>query len=82
MKIVQTIGEIQKGELKTNTPLEMNDGEVDIVIIAPNEPDEWETMRQQAKDNSYDSREKIMDLIHQVKLEMLEEKGGENLLSN
>jgi len=75
MKIVQTKGEIQKGELKTKTPLEMNDGEVDIVIIAPDEPDEWETMRQQAKDNGYDSREKIMDLIDQVKLEMLEEKG-------
>ncbi len=82
MKIVQTKGKIQKGKLKTKTPLEMSDGEVDIVIIAPNEPDEWEMMRQQAKDNGYDSREKIIDLIHQVKLEMLEEKGGENLLSN
>lgn len=53
----------------------MSDGEVDIVLTAKNEPDEFETMRQMPKDNGYDSREKIMDLIPQVKLEMLEEKG-------
>ncbi len=75
MKIIQTKGEIHKGELKTKTPLHISDGEVDIVIIAKNELNEFETMRQLAKDNGYDSREKIMDLIPQVKLEMLEEKG-------
>lgn len=75
MKILQTKGEILQGELKTKTPLNINDGEVDIVIITQNEPDEFDIMRQQAKDNGYDSREKIMDLISQVKLEMLEEKG-------
>lgn len=78
MKILQTKGNIYKGELKTKTPLNICDGEVDIVIIAQNESNEFETMRQQAKDNGYDSNDKIMDLIHQVKLEMLEEKGRIN----
>ncbi|MBL1208717.1 hypothetical protein [Geminocystis sp. GBBB08] len=74
MKILQTKGEILQEELKTKTPLNINDGEVDIVISTQNEPDEFDIMRQQAKDNGYDSREKIMDLISQVKLEMFEEK--------
>ncbi|WP_017294216.1 hypothetical protein [Geminocystis herdmanii] len=78
MKILQTKAKIHKGELKTKTPLNIQDGEVDIVIIAQNDSDEFETMRQQAKDNGYDSHDKIMDLIHQVKLEMLEEKGRVN----
>jgi hypothetical protein len=45
------------------------------VIIAKNEPDEFEELRQLAKSNGYDSRAKILELIQQVKLEMLEEKG-------
>ncbi|AFZ54135.1 hypothetical protein VKI22_00405 [Cyanobacterium aponinum UTEX 3221] len=76
MKMIQVKGEIKQGELKIKTPLEMSDGEVDLIIFKQSqEAEEFQTMRQLAKENGYDSREKIMDLIHQVKLEMLEEKG-------
>ncbi|WP_241212760.1 hypothetical protein [Cyanobacterium aponinum] len=74
--MIQVKGEIKQGELKIKTPLEMSDGEVDLIIFKQSqEAEEFQTMRQLAKENGYDSREKIMDLIHQVKLEMLEEKG-------
>jgi hypothetical protein len=75
MRIVQTTGKIEKGELRAIAPEDLSDGDVDIVIIARNEPNSLETMRKLAKDKGYDSREKILDLIHQVKLEKLEEKG-------
>ena len=44
-------------------------------VIAKNEPDEFEDIRQLAQAKGYDSKEKILELIHQVKLEMLAEKG-------
>ncbi|MBF2058143.1 MAG: hypothetical protein IGQ45_13245 [Cyanobacterium sp. T60_A2020_053] len=76
MKMIQVKGEIKQGELKIKTPLEITDGEVDLIIVKQNqEVDEFEIMCQLGKENGYDSREKIMDLIQQVKLEMLEEKG-------
>ena len=75
MKIIQATGKIEKGELRAVPPEDLSDGEVDIVIIAKNEPDQLEKMRKLAQEKGYDSREKILDLIHQVKLEKLEEKG-------
>jgi hypothetical protein len=76
MKMLQVKGEIKQGKLKVKTPLEISDGEVDLIILKQNqEADEFEIMRQLGKENGYDSKEKIMELIHQVKLEMLEEKG-------
>ncbi len=42
------------------------------------ELDEFEIMRLMAKSKGYDSQEKIMELIKQVKLEILEEKGTLN----
>ncbi|NBD32192.1 MAG: hypothetical protein GVY17_04275 [Cyanobacteria bacterium] len=75
MRIIQTTGKIEKGELRAIAPEDLSDGEVDIVIVAENEPNQLELMRKLAKDKGYDSREEILDLIHQVKLEKLEEKG-------
>jgi hypothetical protein len=44
-------------------------------VVAKNEPDEFEELRQIAKTQGYDSKEKILELIGQVKQEMLTEKG-------
>ena len=75
MKIIQTKGKISQGELRAKISPELSDGEVEVVIIAKNEPDLFEEMRQLAQKNGYDSREKKLELIQQVKLEMLAEKG-------
>ena len=75
MRIVQTTGIIKNGEIKVKVPQELSNGEVDVIVIAKNEPDELEDLRQLAQAKGYDSQEKILELIHQVKLEMLEEKG-------
>ena len=75
MKIIHTIGKIEEGKLSAIAPEDLSDGEVDIVIVAKNKPDQLEEMREIANQKGYDSREKIMDLIHQVKLEKLKEKG-------
>ncbi|WP_107666757.1 hypothetical protein [Cyanothece sp. BG0011] len=75
MKIVQTKGKISDGVLKIKLDQNFSDEEVDVVIIAKNEPDEFEEMRQRAKKNGYDSTEQKLELIQKVKLEMLAEKG-------
>ncbi len=75
MKIVQTKGKISDGVLRLKVDQNFSDGEVDVVIIAKNEPDEFEEMRQLSKKNGYDSKEKKLELIQKVKLEMLAEKG-------
>jgi len=75
MRIIQTKGMVKDGEVKVKVPPEFSNNEVEVVIIAQNEPDEFELMRELAKANGYDSREKIMELIKQVKLEILAEKG-------
>ncbi|GBF79604.1 hypothetical protein [Aphanothece sacrum] len=75
MRIIQTKGKIHKGELRVKAPPEFSDGEVDLVIIAKNELDDFEEMCQLAKSNGYESLDKKMELIQQVKLEMLAEKG-------
>jgi hypothetical protein len=58
-------------------PSEFQDGEVDIIIVAEKEPDEFERRHQMMIEKGYDTPEKIMDLIHKVKLEMLKEKERE-----
>jgi hypothetical protein len=75
MKIVQTTGIVKNGEIKVKLPQDLNDGEVDVIVVAKNEPDEFEEMRQLAQESGYDSKEKILELIGQVKQEMLAEKG-------
>jgi lipopolysaccharide export system protein LptA len=75
MKIVQTTGIVKNGEIKVKLPQELNDGEVDVIVVAQNEPDEFEELRASAKTKGYDSKEKILELIGQVKQEMLADKG-------
>jgi hypothetical protein len=75
MRIRQTTGKIEKGKLSAIVPKDLSDGEVDLVIVAKNEPDQFEKMREVATEKGYDNKEKIRNLIHQVKLEKLEEKG-------
>jgi hypothetical protein len=75
MRIVQTTGIVKNGEIKVRVPQELSNGEVDVIVIANNEPDEFEDMRQLAQAKGYDSKEKILELIEQVKLEILAEKG-------
>ncbi len=78
MKIVQTTGIVKNGEIKVKLPQELSDGEVDVIVVAKNEPDEFEELRQTAKTKGYDSKEKILEQIYQVKQEMLAEKGRAN----
>jgi hypothetical protein len=75
MRIIQTKGIVNNGKLTATIPTDFSNGEVDLVIVAENEPDELESMRQLAREKGYDSKEKILDLIKQVKREMLTEKG-------
>ncbi|GFZ95936.1 hypothetical protein [Okeania sp. KiyG1] len=74
MRIIKTTGTMKNGEVKITVSPEFDNGEVDIILIAKNEPDEFEIMREIAKAKGYDSQEKILDLIKKVKLEMLQEK--------
>ena len=75
MKIVQTTGIVRNGEIKVKLPQELSDGEVDVIVVAKNEPDEFEELRSLANTKGYDSKEKILERIWQVKQEMLVEKG-------
>ncbi|GBF79233.1 hypothetical protein [Aphanothece sacrum] len=74
MRIIQIKGIVKDGEVKAKVPQEFSEGEVNIVIVAENEPDELEKMGQIAKNKGYNSKEKILELIKEVKLEMLEKK--------
>ena len=75
MKIVQTTGIVKNGSIKVKLPENLNDGEVDVIVVAKNEPDEFEELRQTAKAKGYNSKEEILEQIYQVKQEMLVEKG-------
>ena len=75
MKIVQTTGIVRNGEIKVKLPQELSDGEVDVIVVAQNEPDEFEELRSLANTKGYDSKEKILEQIWQVKQQMLAEKG-------
>ena len=89
MKILQTTEIVKNGEIKvklphgrqgveetsTQRPQELSDGEVDVIVVTKNEPDDFEELRQTAQAKVYDSEDKILELIYQVKQEMLTEKG-------
>ena len=75
MRIIQTTGIVKNGEIIVQVPQQLNNGEVDVIVIAKNEPNEFEKIRQLAQAKDCNSQEKILELIHRVKLEMLEEKG-------
>ncbi|NBD33179.1 MAG: hypothetical protein GVY17_09500 [Cyanobacteria bacterium] len=74
MKIIQTKGMIHDGRLRVSLPEEMKNGEVDVIVVSADEPDEFERRHQMMQEKGYDTPEKVRDLIHQVKLEMLKEK--------
>ena len=75
MKIIQTVGTVQDCEIKVTLPEPLKDREVDVIIIAKNELDELEQRHQLMIEKGYDTPSKVMELIRQVKLEMLSEKG-------
>jgi hypothetical protein len=75
MKIIQTKGIVKDGEVKVTLTEDCSNGEVDVIIIAKNELDEFEQRHQLMQERGYDTPEKVMELIHKVKLEMLKEKG-------
>lgn len=74
MRIVRATGIIKNGEIKVKVPQELSDGEVDVIVVAKDEPDEFVAIRQTAQDKGYDSKEKILEVIKQVKQEMLAQK--------
>jgi hypothetical protein len=74
MKIIQTQGIVKDGGLNVSLP-ELSNGEVEVIVISPDEPDEFEQRHQMMIDKGYDTPEKVRELIEQVKQEMLEEKG-------
>ncbi|NER02635.1 MAG: hypothetical protein F6K17_08350 [Okeania sp. SIO3C4] len=74
MRIIQTKRTVKNGEVKITVPPEFSNGEIDIILIAKNEPDEFEIMREIAKAKGYDYQEKILNLIKKVKLEILHKK--------
>ncbi len=75
MKIIQTKGIIKDREVKVTLTEDCSNGEVDVIIIAKNELDEFEQRHQLMREKGYDTPEKVMELIHKVKFEMLKEKG-------
>ena len=75
MKIIQTKGIVKDRDLTVTLPEDCSNGEVDVLIIAQNELDEFEQRHQLMQEKGYDTPEKVRELIHKVKLEMLKEKG-------
>lgn len=75
MRIVRATGTIKNGEIKVKVPQDLSDGEVDVIVVAKNELDEFEAMRKIARDKGYDSKEKILEIVKQVRQEMLVQKG-------
>ncbi|QDZ41630.1 hypothetical protein FRE64_16805 (plasmid) [Euhalothece natronophila Z-M001] len=75
MRIIQTKGIIKDGDLSVSLPEDIKNGEVDVIVVSSKQPDEYESRHQMMKEKGYDTPEKVRDLIHQVKLEMLKEKG-------
>ena len=75
MKIRQTVGIVLDHQIKVTRPEPLFDGEVDVIIIAKNELDEFEQRHQLMLEKDYDTPSKVMELIRQVKLKMLKEKG-------
>ncbi|MBF2057679.1 MAG: hypothetical protein IGQ45_10805 [Cyanobacterium sp. T60_A2020_053] len=76
MRIIQTKGIINNGEINIKIPQEINNGEVDIVIIAEEELDEFDLRYQLLQEKGYYNHDKILDIIKEIKLEMLEENNN------
>ncbi|NES82005.1 MAG: hypothetical protein F6K10_11695 [Moorea sp. SIO2B7] len=75
MKIIQTKAIVKDRKLQVTLPEDCSNGEVDVIFIAKNELDEFEQRHQLMREKGNDTPEKVMELIHKVKLEMLKEKG-------
>jgi hypothetical protein len=75
MRILQTKGMIKSGVLDITLPKDFGNGEVDIIVVSKEAPDEFENRHQAMIQKGYDTPDKILELIHQIKLEMLKEKG-------
>jgi hypothetical protein len=60
VRIIQTKGIIKDGGLKIDLPQDLKNGEVDIIIVSPDQPDEFEQRHQLAIEKGYDTPEKIM----------------------
>jgi hypothetical protein len=75
MRIIQTKGILNAGILDINLPSDLGNGEVDVIVVARNAPDEFDSRHHDLIKQGYDTPEKVIALIHQIKLEMLKEKG-------
>lgn len=75
MKILQTKSQVNNGEITIKVSPSLNQQQVEVFIFTTEAPNELETMRQQAITNGYDSKQKILDLIQQVKREIIIERG-------
>lgn len=76
MRIIQTKGQINNGEITVKIEKKISDGEVDVLIIAEKEPDEFDYRYEILKEKGYDNREQILNLIREIRLEMLEEENN------
>ncbi len=74
MIIIQSKGIVKDGEVKVKVQPNFSQGEVDVIIVAKNEPDEFEKRYQIMVEKGYDTPEKVIQLIKEIKLEMLKEK--------
>jgi len=72
---IQTKGIIKAGKLDIVLPNDIDNGEVDVIVLSKEAPDEFENRHHAMLQQGYDTPEKVLDLIHQIKLEMLKEKG-------
>ena len=78
MKILQTKSQVNNGEITIKVSPSLNQQQVEVFIFTAEVPNELETMRQGAITNGYDSKQKILDLIQQVKREIIIERGWQN----
>jgi hypothetical protein len=75
MRIIQTQGRVTDDDLSVPIPKDFSNSEVDVIVVSPDHPDEFEHRHQMMREKGYDTPEKVIKLIQQVKLEMLKEKG-------
>jgi site-specific recombinase XerD len=75
MRIIQTKGIVQGGILDIVIPKDLSNGEVDVIVVSKDAPDEFESRHQAMIQQGYDTPAKVIDLIQQIKLDMLKEKG-------
>ena len=75
MRIIQTKSPIKAGVLDIALPKDFGNGEVDVIVVSKEAPDEFENRHHAMLQKGYDTADKVLDLIHQIKLEMLKEKG-------